>query len=465
LARRGLGLSAALFGTALVASGASAALPASLLENTLQSALHFAAEQTAPGLASARVISLWEAATGKEVRQFPGIKGGLAYLALSPEGKLVAATCRDNLLRVWAVGTGKLLPTTRCIAERLAFSPDSKTLAFVDLSAQPVLWDPVAGKVIRHFKIPEEPRNGFYSYAIAFSPDGKTLYKSNILSGLDSWEVSTAKHLGRLKGRPDRPDASWTGSFAHSPLVMSADGRTLAFPGRDGSVGLVELTTAQPRRTFAGRQGGVTCLAFSPDGKTLASGSQDSTILIWDLTAPALGEKRPRGPLTAKELEALWTDLGSDNAGKAYRAVLTLTAFPRQAVSFLKKQAPPVQPADAKQIDRLIADLGSKKFATRTKAYHALEALGETALPALTTALGKNPSVEVSKRLEKLIARVQESDLPPNQLRVLRAVEVLESIGSAEAREVFTEMARGAAGARLTEEARLALERLKRRER
>jgi hypothetical protein len=83
-------------------------------------------------------------------------------------------------------------------------------------------------------------------------------------------------------------------------------------------------------------------------------------------------------------------------------------------------------------------------------------------LPALTTALGKNPSVEVSKRLEKLIARVQESDLPPNQLRVLRAVEVLESIGTTEARQVFAEMARGAAGARLTEEARLSLERLKR---
>jgi RNA polymerase sigma factor (sigma-70 family) len=405
-----------------------------------------------------RVISLWEPATGKEVRQLRGFRGGLKALALSADGRLAACTARDGLLHVWETATGKQLPTTRCFAEALTFSPDSKRLAFVDLTARVQLWDPAAGKVVRTFRSPENPQ--FYSYAIAFSPDGKRLYKSNILCHLDTWEAGTGVYLGQIQGQPDPRDASWTGKFGHAPLLFSRDGRTVALPGKDGSVCLVEFATGKLRRSFAGRQGGVTALAFSPDGKTVASGGSDSTILLWGLTAPAAGEKRARGSLTAAELAALAADLAGEDAVKAYRAMRVLTAVPAQAVPFLKKLVKPVRPADMERLDPLIADLGHKQFSRRRKATQKLEELGELARPALIKALRNKPDAELKIRLDRLTARLQDRSLVPKNLLAVRAVEVLEAIGTAAARQVLVELAQGVPGAGLTEQARSTRERL-----
>jgi RNA polymerase sigma factor (sigma-70 family) len=235
-----------------------------------------------------RVISVWEVSTGKEVRQLRGWDGGIVEMAFSPDGKLAAAVCHDGLLHVFELETGKHLRTTPCPPYRVAFSPDSKRLAFVDSKRDLCLWDPAAGKVTLTIPAENEPgANGFYPHAIGFSPDGKSLYKSNVQMQLNVWEASTGKLRRQVQGRTDARDESWIGRFGHSPLLFSSDGRTMVFPGKDGSVCLVEERTGRLRRTLAGRQGGVTCLALSADGKTLASGSADSTILVWDL---ALGK-------------------------------------------------------------------------------------------------------------------------------------------------------------------------------
>jgi RNA polymerase sigma factor (sigma-70 family) len=416
---------------------------------------------SASNAANDRVISVWEAATGKEVRQLGGHRGAIVEAAFSPGGRLLAAVCRDGLLHVWQVATGKQLPAPRCAPYPLAFAPDGKALAFTDPTGQLRLWDVAAGKVLCTFK--PRGQGGLYPYVLGFSGDGKTLFRSNWEMRLDAWDVATGKYLREVPGIPDRRDPSWIGKFGHAPLILSADGRTLALPGKDGTACLVELATGQLRRSFAGRQGGVTCLAFAPDGKSLASGSGDSTVLVWDLAAPAPGEKPVRGPLTAAVREALWADLGSTDGVKAYRAVRTLEAVPGQAVAFLKTKLPPVRPADARQVERLIADLDSKQFARRKKALHELEQLGEPALPLLTKALEGKYSLDVIQRLEGVVGKLKNRGLSAEGMREGRALEVLEALGTADARQVLTGLARGAAGARLTAEARACLERLKRR--
>ena len=107
---------------------------------------------------------------------------------------------------------------------------------------------------------------------------------------------------------------------------------------------------------------------------------------------------------------------------------------------------------------RLLANLDSAEFAVRESATRELEKLGETALPGLHKALANQPSLEVRRRIEQILTR-----LPTIDVRLLRAVEVLEHIGSREARHVLQALADGMPGVRLTEEAKASLKRVDKR--
>ena len=113
-------------------------------------------------------------------------------------------------------------------------------------------------------------------------------------------------------------------------------------------------------------------------------------------------------------------------------------------------------------MQQLIADLDSAQFAVREEASRELEKLGEPVEPALRQALRSRPTLETRRRLERLLEKLDAPVPPVETLRALRAVEVLEHIGTAEARRVVQDLARGAAGAGLTEEAAAAVQRMAR---
>ncbi len=115
---------------------------------------------------------------------------------------------------------------------------------------------------------------------------------------------------------------------------------------------------------------------------------------------------------------------------------------------------------DVARLARLIADLDSDQFETRRRASQALEHLNESAIPALRKALAARPSAEVRRRLEEILERL-EGPLPAERLREVRAIEVLEHQATQVAIALLRSLAQGAPGARLTEEARASLERLK----
>jgi hypothetical protein len=241
-------------------------------------------------------------------------------------------------------------------------------------------------------------------------------------------------------------------SFAFSP-----DGRTLAASCSDQAVRLWEVASGRQRRRFVGHAGSVFSVAFAPDGKRLATGASDTTALVWDVTG--LGEEGPQAvDLPAQEVEGLWAGLGGD-AARAGRAVWKLAAAPRQAVPLLRGRLRPAA-ADEARMTRLIADLDSDRIAVREKAAQELEQLGDIAEPALRKALAGPPSAEVRRRAGQLLERLGGPVTAPGLLRSLRAVEVLEHIGTPGAREVLESLARGAPGGRLTREARASLERL-----
>lgn len=244
-------------------------------------------------------------------------------------------------------------------------------------------------------------------------------------------------------------------------LAFSPDGCILAWGGFEHpAIRLLETATGRERRRFTGHRGAVTSLSFSADGQRLLSGSNDTTALVWDL-----GSSRTDRPSTAAEVEKLWAELVSEDAARAYAAIHKLAAAPHAAIPFLRKYLSAVPAADEKRVARRIAELDSNDFATRQRATADLEKLGEQTLPAYRHALEGKSSLETRRRLEDLQAKAQAAwwDVSGERLRSLRTIEALELAGTEETRGMLETLAAGAEGARLTEQAKTALERLEKR--
>src|SRR5262249_8956769 len=166
---------------------------------------------------------------------------------------------------------------------------------------------------------------------------------------------------------------------------------------------------------------------------------------------------------TAPEMEALWADLADGDAARANRAVWALAASPRQTAPFLQRRLRPPTVADRhfqQHVRQLLADLDCDQFPVRERATEELDQLGEVAEPFLRRTLALSPSPELRRRAERLLEKLTCSVPVADQLRSMRAIEVLEHIDTPEAKQVLRELGMGAPEARLTVEAKAALKRL-----
>jgi WD40 repeat protein len=222
-----------------------------------------------------KLILLLEAATGKEIRRIAGNEhGNLGAVAFSPDGKSLAATQHDGTIRIWDVATGAVRARFQGGESQLVFSSDSKTLASTGRAGITMVSDVTTGQEMSRF-IDKDYRNAtgadiaVPSFA-TFSRDGNIL-ATGAWGKVRLWDVGAGKQLGQFEARLELPGIA----------VISPDNKTLALVGTE--IRLIELATGQQRSRFRGHEGAVTCLAFSPDGNTLASGSRDTTVLLWQV--------------------------------------------------------------------------------------------------------------------------------------------------------------------------------------
>lgn len=158
--------------------------------------------------------------------------------------------------------------------------------------------------------------------------------------------------------------------------------------------------------------------------------------------------------------------MASPDAMLAFKAMGELVSLPKETVAYLAGKLQPVQTVAPEAISKLVDDLDSDTFAVRQKANKELEKLGWQARPALEKMLAKPPSAEAQSRAKKLVEQLDGPVTLPDELRMLRAVELLERIAleriaAVEARELLGRLATGADKALLTEEAKRSLARLK----
>jgi WD40 repeat protein/beta-lactamase regulating signal transducer with metallopeptidase domain len=443
-------------------------------------------------------IRLHDTTTGKELRRFPAGPSGAGALAFTADGKMLASRDNEgNTIHFFDVTNGSEVRHVTLRQERepgqgivlmlggsgsrsagpgLAFSPDGKLLVAPgpgggDSGNTLVLIDPAAGKALRKIELPQAV------LSLAFSPDGRTLATENADRTITLWETASGKqraHLGKIAATPPRPagggrNVSFVidgmgGGFPEPAgpvgLAFSPDGRALAVPGSDRSVHVWDVTAGKEIGLLKGHDGRIDTVTFAPDGKTLASGATDTTILLWDAAGPMKELAKAQAvELPTAEMETIWNDLAGEDAARALTSALRMAADARQAAPFLRDRLKPAVRVDPRKVDGWIGELESEKYAVRKAAAANLVQVGEQAVPALRKVLAASPTLEMRKRIEELLEKLTGGTLSTAQLRLVRAVEVLERIGTPEARDVLRTLARGAPGALPTQEAEAALAR------
>src|SRR5262249_26248616 len=146
------------------------------------------------------------------------------------------------------------------------------------------------------------------------------------------------------------------------------------------AITLWEAATGKIRGGFPGHGYPALALAFAPDGRTLTTGSSDTTGLVWDLTDRSQGTALMAKSLAPADLDACWADLAGNHAARAYREIKQRAGSRKDAIPCLQKRLQPAPAVDEKQVARLIADLDNDDFTSRENAFRELEKLGEGVL-------------------------------------------------------------------------------------
>jgi hypothetical protein len=227
----------------------------------------------------------------------------------------------------------------------------------------------------------------------------------------------------------------------------------------ENNIQLWELATNRVRRKWTGHEeSAIRALAYSPDGRFLASGSADTTVLIWDMSL----SDRAAAVVSPQRWEpaSLWQALAEDDGPRAFAAIGGLAAAPEKSVPWIQQHLPPAAPIDPKRIEELIGQLEDNRFRVRQQATAELLRIGERVVPAIDRVLAGNPVLESRLRLQAVRARVTGLVLKAGRLQAYRAMEVLERIGTPEARQVLQALAGGSPGALATTQAQETLARL-----
>jgi WD40 repeat protein len=420
-------------------------------------------------------VRLWDLRTRRAVCEFDAEWPATSLrLTFAATGARLASFGHGRGVNQWDIVTGQELPrlplnhSDRALSllrgQYLALSPDGSRLALArglgkgkkrSYGVEIAWYDTADGREQTLASI-LFPRNS--PLHTAFSPDGKLL----AIAG----ELDTEEHLTQLlrtaNGQEYRRLATTLAGATATALAFAPNGRTLAAAyasaGAPATVEIWEVASGGRRCQLRADPGALHALAFSADGSTLAAGGDGTSILLWDIS----GRPKAAAALTGPELDEAWAALADQDAPKAYTAMGRLLGDPEAALALIGRQLPPGPAAAGLQakLGKWLPQLDSDSFALRDEAFRGLEQLGSAAEPALRRARAARVSLEVRRRLDDLLGRLERTFPTPAELQICRAIEVLELLGTPAAYALLASLAQGAEGALQVREARQVLARL-----
>ena len=438
-------------------------------------------------------LRAWDTATGKERRRFAGHAKPIFQLAFSPDGKTLLSAGADDTAGLWDVAAGKRLhqlaaPNQRLL--RIGFAPDGQPRAWTEDGEHGIrLWNVAAGKELRRFAGHTDK-----VHSACPSPDGNLLASASQDGTVRLWDMATGKELSRMRGHHSvirdltfAPNGwmlygvgeecsclwdpmtgtpimqgramlgGWARAITPDSTVIIAAGRLAGAdppqPVPRATNSFWDITTFQSAGSggLDGHKDLITCLGFSPNGKRLASGSADGTVLLWNVATLDWAKEAGRTYRpTSRELRQWWADLASADGRAIYQASWQLIAAREPGVALLRQNLRPAKMVPAEQVRTAIGELDDDRLDVRQRAFARLREIGITAEPALRKVAAESASAEVRYRAERLLEELARP-------RVRRALQVLAHIDLPEARQFLRDLAASTAGVWLTEEAQAIL--------
>jgi WD40 repeat protein len=414
-------------------------------------------------------VRIWDLSSGRPMFELADIGDRIGWAGfLAEDGKLAVISCKDSTIIVYDYANRRKL--SECTIRGLVYpwivycQSDGRLLAIAfggetngalgGTNNGFDIWDVRANRAFRHC-------DGYagWSFRCAVSPDFRRLASYGDDGKIRIWEVSTGWQCWSLNAEKRDSEFEWLPA-----LDFSRDGLTIATANqREQRIDLWNIPTRDCFGHLDGHRDLVSLVKFTPDGRRLLTGSNDTTMLGWDLSRPEWRSRTLARKLTEADLMRHWDRLRNGTAELAYQSKWALAGDPEKTVALIRERLKPEPALPADRIRRWMADLDSADYSIRERAQGELSKHFDQAETELRAALKAKPSAEARTRITRIIESTEFAVPDPDHLRELRANEILEQIATPEARDLLRSIAASPGSTRTSRDAAASLKRLENR--